>query len=333
MRRKKPLIFSFILIISISCILFLKPALRSLASFLSDTERVNGNILIIEGWLPYDDLRFAINEFKKSGAQYIFTTGLKSTPEYYNVNTDGYLIFYTGKKLSSFTNPGLHTIAVNAASELDGQNSAHFKVWINDSIISDFYAGKRKKKYITEWKGQLSHIDSVMIQFDNDIVTDAGDRNLFVKELIFDRKIKIPFLNNSVYDISALDNKNRIVNDMNSNAEMTAKRLVSMGVDKSIVIAIPGERARINRTLTSALAVRDWLKKNNFPVTGINIVSAGTHSRRTRMAFDRVLPFKVGIISLPDRKAKNPDDIRILKTLRETIAFIYYWIILIPYSF
>lgn len=332
MRRKKLILFSSVLLILLSSTFFLKPFLQRLNKFLSDTERVPGNILIIEGWLPYNDLSIAIDEFHKTGAQYIFTTGLKSTPEYYNVSTDGYLIFYTRNKLSSLTNPGIHTIAVNAASELGGENSAHFNLWINDSVVADFNAGKRKRKYIAQWKGQLSQIDSVMIQFDNDRVDDSGDRNLFVKELIFDEKLRIPFLNNSAYDISALDNKSRIVNNMNSNAETTAKRLVSMGVDKSVIIAIPGERVRINRTLTSAIAVRDWLKKHDLPVTGINIVSAGTHSRRTWMAFKRVLPFKVGIIALPDRKVKSPEDIRVRKTLRETIAFIYYWIILIPYS-
>jgi hypothetical protein len=332
MRRKKLLFFSVLLILLLSGIIFNKTALRSLSAFLSASEKVDGNILIIEGWLPYNDLGFAIEEFRKTGSGYILTTGLKATPEYYNVNTDGYLIFQTGRILSRYNKPGHHTIAVKAASELDGINSAHFRFWINDSVAGDFLADKRKRKYTVGWNGPLSRIDSVMIQFDNDIRGDFGDRNLFVKELIFDNKLKIPFLNNSVYDISALDNKSRIVNNMNSNAEMTARRLIAMGVDPSVIIAVPGNMTRINRTLASALAVRDWLRKNNISVTGINIVSAGMHSRRTWMTFNRVLPYKVGIIALPDSKVKYSGEIRVLKTIREAIAFLWYSVILIPYS-
>ncbi|HEX2977462.1 MAG TPA: carbohydrate-binding domain-containing protein, partial [Bacteroidales bacterium] len=241
------------------------------------------------------------------------------------------LIFHTGRFLKDFKVKGTHTISVRASSELDGENSAHFNFWINDSLAADFKADRRRRKYSITWKGALSDIDSVMIQFDNDSMGDFGDRNLFVRDILFDKDVKVPFLNNSVYDISALDNKKRIVNDMHSNAEMTAKRLISLGVDPNIVIAVPGNKARINRTLTSALAIRDWLRENPVKITGINVVSAGTHSRRTWMTFSRVLPVSVGIISLPDRKIRYSGDIRIIKTLRETIAFIYYWIILIPY--
>lgn len=331
--KKRLTAFSVFLVLLLSGILFIKPAFISLSHFLSASEKVDGNILIIEGWLPFEDLGFAIDEFHKSGAGYIFTTGIKAIPEYYNMNTDGYLIFRTAGNLTSADKPGHHTFAVRAASELDGENSAHFRLWINDSVVGDFLADRRKRKYTVDWYGTLSGIDSVMVQFDNDLRGDFGDRNLFVKELIFDNKIKIPFLNNSVYDISSLDNKSRIVNNMSSNAEMTAKRLVAMGVNPSVIIPVPAEMTSINRTLASALAVRDWLRNNHMNVTGINIVSAGMHSRRTWMTFSRVLPVRTGIIALPDRRLRHSGDIRVLKTIREAIAFLYYSVILIPYSY
>ncbi len=300
---------------------------EKLSSFLSKSERVRANILVIEGWLSYNDLKAAVDEFKAGGYKYILTTGLKSTTDYYNVNTDGYLIFYTG----NFKADSVRTVGVKASSQLDKENSAHFNLWINDSLVADFYADKRRRKFSAEWNG--THVDSVMIQFDNDVVGEFGDRNLFVREVVLNDNVKIPFLNNSIYDISDLDNNNRIVNDMNSNSELTAKRLLAMGVDTSKVIAIPGDKVRINRTLTSALALNNWLKETEIIVTGINIMSSGTHSRRTWMTFRRVIdkPVNVGIIALPDKRNTGPDGTGYLKTLRETIAYIYYIIILIPY--
>jgi hypothetical protein len=316
--------FVVILTILLACA---KPATTVMAEFLSKSDRVDANILVIEGWLSYNDLKAAADEFISGKYDYILTTGIKATTDYYNVNTDGYLIFHT----ANFLKEPIRTIGVKARSELDGENSAHFNLWVNDSLVADFTADKRKRQYSVNWDG--TRVDSVMIQFDNDLVGDFGDRNLFVKELILNGNVIVPFLNNSVYDISALDNRNRIINNMKSNSELTAKRLLSMGIDSSKVIPIPGRKVRINRTLTSALALRDWLKESEIYIRGINIVSYGSHSRRTWMTFDKVLDKKVnvGIIALADKRYTGPDGVAYLKTLRETIAYLYYSIILLPY--
>ncbi len=333
---KKRRLFRF-LFISIGLLLtgfiLVKPVFNYISGYLSKSEQVSANILIVEGWLSYQTLESALNEFRKKEYEYIITTGLKSTTAYYVVSMDGYLIFYPKNKLTAFTKPGNHQIAVKAYSELDGVNSAHFNLWINDSLVSDYFAGKHKRNYAVSWEGALSAIDSVMIQFDNDLMGKFGDRNLFVKEIIIDHKIIIPFLNYSVYEISKQDGNQRIINNLSSNAEQTRKRLISMGIDSSKVIAVPGQKARINRTLTSALAVRDWLKTSNIKVKGINILSSGTHARRTWMTFSKVLgnSYKIGIIALPDYKNSSSQERRFLKTFRETAAIIYYWLILIPY--
>jgi len=328
MKFRKPVkaLTIFVLFLTLMLV-FVKPATLALSQFLSKSDRADANILVIEGWLSYNDLKTATDEFISGKYDYIFTTGLKATTEYYNVNTDGYLIFYTSK----LPEEPVSTIGVRARSELDGENSAHFNLWINDSLTSNFTADKRNRKYSVRWDG--SPVDSIMIQFDNDIVGEFGDRNLFIKEVILNGNVSVPFLNNSIYDISELDNRNRIINNMNSNSELTAKRLLSMGVDSSKVIAIPGRKVMINRTLTSALAVRDWLKGSSIDVRGINIVSYGSHSRRTWMTFDRVLdkPVDVGVIALPDKRYTGPDGVAYMKTLRETIAYLYYSLILVPY--
>lgn len=324
-RRFKYLVVAIVIFAGL--LVIAKPALLRISAFLSKYEKVDADVLIIEGWLSYNDLEYAVSEFSNGKYEYIFTTGLKSTREYYNVNTDGFLIFYTGgKSLQPVKN-----VAVRASSELEGEHAAHFKIWINDRVVAGYHADKRRRLYSAPWNG--SPVDSVMIEFDNDVMGDFGDRNLFVKEIILNDDVRIPFLNNTVYDISKLDNKNRIINNMTSNSELTAKRLLSMGIDTSRVVAIPGERARVNRTLTSALAVRDWLAENDFKVKGINILSSGTHSRRTWMTFDRILDksVNIGVIALPDSKNNSGDGVRYLKTVRETIAYIYYWLILLLY--
>jgi hypothetical protein len=331
--RRIILIIPLLIIILFLAYIFIKPAFLQLSDFLSKTEKVDANILLVEGWLPYQALETVASEISSNKYEYIITTGLKSTPEYYNVSMDGYLIFYPKGILDKFTETGNHIVAVTAFSELEGEHSAHFNFWINETIEAGFFADKKKRKYSISWIGSLSDLDSVMINFDNDKMGEFGDRNLFVKEVIINNDIIIPFLNFSAYDIGDLDGKQRIINNLTSNADLTRKRLISMGIDSSIIKAVPGEKVLINRTLTSAVAFRDWLKKSEIKVQGINIISTGTHSRRTWMTFRKVLDksFDLGIISLPDKKNNNSKKRRLLKTIRETAAIIYYWFILIPY--
>ena len=106
-----------------------------------------------------------------------------------------------------------------------------------------------------------------------------------------------------------------------------------MGIDSSLIHAVSCKRTILNRTLTSALSVQKWLETSDIKIKGINIVSAGTHSRRTWMIYKKVLPksCKIGIISLPDNINNTSGLRKKIKMIRETIALIYYSIILIPY--
>lgn len=334
MRKKRLLI---ILLFSIPLLLigyyFLNLALNKLSGYLSKSEQINANILIVEGWLPEDAIENAFCEFKKNGYEYIITTGVKSDGEYYRVSMNGCLIFFPKNRFSLFNKSDRHIIEIPAYSEMGGKNRAHFNVFINDSLVSDFLAVKKKRNYLIQWEGKLAKIDSIMVMFDNDDYKEFVDRNLYVKEIIIDHKIIIPVINNSIYDISDAHVKGRVINNFNSNAQLTKNKLFSMGIDSSIIKALPGRKTRLNRTLTSALAVSNWLETSNLKVKGINIVSVGTHARRTWMTYNKVLnkSYDVGIISLKDKENSFSGKIRFVNTLRETIAILYYWFILIPY--
>jgi hypothetical protein len=326
------LFLALILFIFLFCAgyFIIKPAFHYLSGYLSKNEQVNANILIVEGWLPEYAIETINNEFKKNRYEYIITTGLKSTGDYYMLSMNGYLTFYPGSRFSLSTESAPHQIEISAYSELGGKNRAHFNVFVNDSLVSDFLASKKKQNFLVKWQGELIKIDSIMVQFDNDKTGDFGDRNLYVNEITIDHKITIPYLNNSVYDISGQDEKRRIINNFSSNAELARNRLLSTGIDSSIIISVPANRVYINRTLTSALAVRDWLKKSDIKIVGINIISEGTHARRTWMTYNKVLneTYKIGIISLPEKVNARSHLGRLTYTFRQSVALVYYWLIL-----
>ncbi len=331
-RNRKKKLAAIILTICISAIILFFTFIFFFSDYLSKTNKVSANILIVEGWLPPYAIEMAADEFNKNHYDLIVTTGIRNS-EYCLVFTDGYLIFHTRDITAGVDKAGDHIIEVDAFSELDKENSAHFNVFVNDSLTGSFFADKEKRKYDLKWKGQLSKIDSVMVQFDNDIVNEYGDRNLFVKEIIFDHKIHSPYQNNSEFDIGEPHGAIRLKNNYSSFAELARNRLLSLGIDSSLVLAIPGKRVRINRTLTSVLAFRDWLKQSDIEVKGINIITMGAHARRTWMTYNKVLnkKYDIGIISLPDYINGYSHKRKFLKTFRETIGIIYYWILLIPY--
>jgi hypothetical protein len=312
---------------------FIKPSYSYLTGYLSKSKQVKANVLIIEGWIPEFALNSAYEEFHKNGYDYIITTGLKSPTSYLMLSDNGYLIFYPGDRFSNQYKSEVHKIEVDAYSELGGDNRSHFNLFVNDSLSADFYAEKNKKKYSIKWTGSLNRIDSLMLQFTNEDAGDFGARNLYVKEIVIDKKIRIPYLYNSEFAPLKSTRKARIINDNKSNAVLAKNWLSSKGIDSALIIAVPGGKARINRTLTSALAVRDWLKQADIKINGINIISLGTHSRRTWMTYKRILneKYEIGIISIPDRIYSHSKEIKVLNTIRETLDIIYYWFLLIPY--
>ncbi len=333
MRKKVLLIISMIIfLIIISGFFLVRPAFNYLSGYLSKSEIVNANILIVEGWLPGYALKLASEEFQKHDYEYIVTSGIKSNIKYFGLYSNGFLIFYPHSKLSGKNGYKNHSVEIEAYSELNGENRAHFNLYINDTLAGNFYADKRKRKYMVEWKGSLAKIDSILIQFDNDSWGKFGDRNLFVKDIIIDKQIIIPYGNNSAFVESKLGNKHEFLSSFNSNAELARSRLISMGIDSSRIIATPGDRVKINRTLTSAVAFRNWLRTSNIDIRGINIFSMGTHARRTWMTYNKILneKYEIGIISVPDYLNRSREH-KLLKTLRETLGIIYYWIILLPY--
>lgn len=320
------------IIVSI-CILITILALSSsaLTTYLTKNKKIDANILVIEGWLSDAALLSALNEFKSGNYQYIITTGNYFPDKYFNVYSKGYLIFYLKDKL--INHKGFdHTIDVYAYSELDGEHRAHFNVLVNDTLVADFYATKKKKKYRINWYNDLSSIDSVVIHFDNDNWGDWGDRNLFIKGLLFDNRTYIPYQYNTEYQILDSDNKPRILNNYGSNAELARIKLLTTGVDSEKVIAVPGKKTILNRTLASAKAFSKWLKTSNIEVKGINIASQGTHAKRTWLIYRKVLgqTYKTGIISMPSEENMSKG-FKIFKVIRELAGILYYSILLVFY--
>ncbi len=108
------------------------------------------------------------------------------------------------------------------------------------------------------WRHRLFLLSST-----NDYLDEGGDRNLYIREIIIDNNIVIPYQFNSIFDIGSLGGKDRIVNNYTSHPEIIRNKLIASGIDSSKIIAVTGrEEPTLTEHLTGALAFRDWLKSS-----------------------------------------------------------------------
>jgi uncharacterized SAM-binding protein YcdF (DUF218 family) len=92
------------------------------------------------------------------------------------------------------------------------------------------------------------------------------------------------------------------LSEYRSFANRAASSLKNIGIPDSMIITAPAPFEIRDRTYTSALALKDTLVSRRIPYTSINIITQGTHSRRTWLLFTKALgkKYKIGIISVPD---------------------------------
>jgi len=120
-----------------------------------------------------------------------------------------------------------------------------------------------------------------------------------------------------------------LVTGYDTYAELAEASLKKLGMKSEDLIAAPAEKVFRNRTFVSAVSVRELLAERAIEITGVNVVSVGTHARRSWIVYTKVLrdTCPVGVISLaprdydPDRWWTSSDGVK--TTLTETIGWLY----------
>lgn len=89
-----------------------------------------------------------------------------------------------------------------------------------------------------------------------------------------------------------------------TNAHRSAGLLQQAGIPAAEIQSVPACYLGRDRTYTSAVVLRDWLRDHNLHVDSINVLTEDAHARRTWLLFQEALGsnIKVGIIAVP-----NPD--------------------------
>src|SRR5262249_598758 len=105
--------------------------------------------------------------------------------------------------------------------------------------------------------------------------------------------------------------------------------LMSCGLPATSIETVYHPAVRKDRTYHSALAVKGWLGEHELPLTSIDVVTVGSHARRSRLMFQK--PFgkaaTVGIVAMDDQGYDCQQWWRTREGVREvvgeTIAYVY----------
>ncbi len=118
-------------------------------------------------------------------------------------------------------------------------------------------------------------------------------------------------------------------NDYNTSASVAAEGLKKFGIPKDVIQMAPSHVLGRERTYSSAIALRDWLRDHNLAIHSFNVLTEGCHARRTQLLYQEALGknVTVGIIAVsnPDYDPKDwwrySDGIR--EVIGESIAYTY----------
>jgi hypothetical protein len=262
-------------------------------AFLYKSRPVESKILVVEGWISGNSLKQAAKLIQDENYKLIITTG-GPTPEDVGMLYNGAMIF----KCDHQPTPQNKILSVKSFGTLGDNVGAHYTIFVNNIPVGDTYVSEELKTYNYQIPEQISSIDSVIIAFDNDYFTSPkDDRNLYIRSIVIGTKEFDARCENNY-----LLNRGKKTPLYTSFAKLSRYKLSLLGVDSSMIVAVPAIGVKKDRTLTSAKALAHWIISNNDTLTSFNLFSQGIHARRSWLEFRHILGKnkKIGIIASRD---------------------------------
>jgi hypothetical protein len=87
-------------------------------------------------------------------------------------------------------------------------------------------------------------------------------------------------------------------------ASVAAARLAALGIPRDRIRLVPAPGVKLDRTFSSAVALKKHLLEAGPLPASLNIMTDGVHSRRTRLLFEKAFGegMAIGVLSTPDQE-------------------------------
>jgi len=96
--------------------------------------------------------------------------------------------------------------------------------------------------------------------------------------------------------------KGQLLFDYKTYADISMAYIIRTGFDSTKIVSAPAGTVQKDRTYISAMAVREFMARNYPGVKSFNLVTLGSHARRSRLLFRKAFgrEFTVGVVSVTD---------------------------------
>jgi hypothetical protein len=300
-----------IALFSLLIVILILPLLLHWSGFFFVDRPVASNKLLIEGWLNrrlLDEAPFNYNSYDT-----IFIVGVrtpdkwnkveeirsKPSPQVYKgsmeIPWEGFVFLRDyNRKVFSDT---IKTVKLVASGTKGKGTYAHFSLLLKDSLLAQTYVNENKDTFTFQANLKPRDLKFLSVYFDNDYLTpknnpEKEDINLTVYKVLLDT-VSFDPSKNELFFINSY--KSALIN---SSAVSTKLFLEAFKSIRSKIIVVDTLFTKRNRTLATARCFAEYIKKNNIEISSINIYTANVHSRRTNLAYRKVLGKEVKIGSL-----------------------------------
>lgn len=265
--------------------------------FLSVTEKVNSEVVIVEGWLPWYALKEVRNKYREGKIKKIICVGSLKSDLKANVNNSGKLVWDLSDNPVMVRNLKNNMLNVKASGERQGGQFSSFSVMVNGHKIGRSLTSEQEESYEFNLPSDVDKIDYVEVSYGERTESYQEEGNVHVSFLSLGNDEIIPKVLKCIYEE---ENNTKVENIPSSVAYNAAFDLKRLKVPDSALVTIPAPYVKRFRTYVSALAVEAWLDSSVNVPEDIDIYSLGAHSRRTYEVYEKLLGDKInlGIVSV-----------------------------------
>jgi uncharacterized SAM-binding protein YcdF (DUF218 family) len=287
-----------------------------LGLFLRFEKTIKSQNIIVEGWASRMVIENAPSFFldEKIDSIFIFdffkdktsislkdvdrSVKLKQRNTAYSLSWNGTLIFEipTSKLQDTFT------LSLTMRGSVSKNRLAHFNIFINKKLIDSNFTTKERSAYnYTIQKNSANDTTYVLINFDNDVVVNNEDRNLYVSNIFINSEDIHSLAIDHFFIPSNSESGMALISELNS----LKNYLTDFGLDPLKIKVIKVNQKNNNNTFTLATAAKAYFITSK--IKNANVITPDFHSRRSYLNFKNCLKdsLEIGCIPINTNLTKN----------------------------
>ena len=249
--------------------------------YLAITRMSGGDVLVVEGWLPPEQLKQAVDIVRKGHYSHMYTTGSVRPSSYY-------LRLHEALELHTSVQRSV-TLKLNVS----GTTGAGFILVADSSVLLTEQVQAQGNGYEVIIPAGTKRIRVVAT---NQRAMDLNENCIFVKRVVLDGK-DVHRLSDSLF---IADRNGRLQDSWPTYAHEARARLIALGIPAEQVTAVPSWGRPDSRSWANANYFHVQAQKDG--IKAFDIVTLGVHARRSLQLFQSACgdQVKVGVIALPD---------------------------------